>query len=248
MAIKAGFLVLRYKEPFLRRPYVFPGGMAGAWTAVILTESIACYAIYTTVAGDATTGGVFVGTVAGLALAALVWSRFFKDRAAFEELAGGGGDADSEDGTAGDGRSTRAGSAAAGSELGAGWTGSPALGGKAGPSGSPGLKGAAGGTWSIASPSSSSEDMRLPGRALGGRSDDDKEEDNDDDDDEEEGRGRRGGRDDDDEEGGAGWRPLHTPGRAAVQREASFVAFSSRLGLRPHQAAGSGPWAGSSGT
>lgn len=79
MAIKASFLLLRYQEPELPRPYLFPGGTAGAWIAVCLTESIAMFAIYTVVAGDAVSGGVVIACVAFLGLLSLVWSRWLKN-------------------------------------------------------------------------------------------------------------------------------------------------------------------------
>ena len=73
MVIQAGFLRLRYTEPDMPRPYRFPGGLRGAWAAVLTTEGLALFSLYTVVSGAPTSAAVVGGTVVALAVLAYVW-------------------------------------------------------------------------------------------------------------------------------------------------------------------------------
>jgi amino acid transporter len=73
MVIQAGFLRLRYTEPDMPRPYRFPGGLRGAWAAVVTTEGLALFSLYTLVAGAPASAAVVGGTVAVLAVGGVAW-------------------------------------------------------------------------------------------------------------------------------------------------------------------------------
>ena len=77
MVIKAGFLRLRYTEPDLVRPYRFPGGMVGAWGAVLCTEGIAVFSIYAVSDGDPVSMAIVAGSVVLLTALSFVWYRFY---------------------------------------------------------------------------------------------------------------------------------------------------------------------------
>jgi hypothetical protein len=72
VSIILAFLRLKYTQPDLPRPYTFPGGRHGAWAAVVVTLSLAFFALYTVGAGAPWAAAVVGGVVAGLLLTAAV--------------------------------------------------------------------------------------------------------------------------------------------------------------------------------
>lgn len=79
MIIIAAFLRLKYSEPQLPRPYLFPGGIQGAWLAFISTQSLAIFAIWAVCEGSAWEAGTVFGILAFLILSSFVWEKYYRN-------------------------------------------------------------------------------------------------------------------------------------------------------------------------
>lgn len=86
MVIKAGFLRLKYKEPNLARPYRYPCGMAGAWSAVIATELLAVFAIWAVVDGDSDSAVVVGLSLGALVFFSLIWDRWYRGYGSLRDM------------------------------------------------------------------------------------------------------------------------------------------------------------------
>jgi amino acid transporter len=68
LSVVGAFFLLKVREPELKRPYVFPGGFAGAAFSSVCATAVAVTALYLTVAGEplscAVVGGALVGALA----------------------------------------------------------------------------------------------------------------------------------------------------------------------------------------
>lgn len=68
LSVVGAFFLLKVREPELKRPYVFPGGLRGAALASGAAATVAVAALYLTVAGEplycAVVGGALVGAMA----------------------------------------------------------------------------------------------------------------------------------------------------------------------------------------
>ena len=65
LSVVGAFYFLKWKEPELRRPYVFPGGARGAAAAAGAAALLALGALYLTIAGEPLYGGVVAAALVG---------------------------------------------------------------------------------------------------------------------------------------------------------------------------------------
>lgn len=78
MIIIASFLRLKYTEPDLPRPYLFPGGIHGAWIAFISTQCLALFAIWAVCDGSIWEAGTVFGVLVFLIFASYLWEKYYK--------------------------------------------------------------------------------------------------------------------------------------------------------------------------